>query len=252
MTDAVAKLPTPAPPSKDPPPGWGADELTKSFDAARINQWATFWKKRSATEKLIAIDAQFVKVSKDWLNPESPIAASLLIRSHSAFRVAADLAMAGQAVETHVQCRAMLENAAYALHIDRDPSLETVWLNRHQDPASMAEQRRAFSHPNVLDSIKAANVHAGERFEQLYQRTIDFGGHPNERSVTGNMKVVDEPDKRTVLTIMQHGDGVELDHAMKTVARCGMVSLEMLQVVFDARFELLGINAAMLELRKDL
>jgi hypothetical protein len=48
--------------------------------SARVNQWATFWKKRSATKKLIAIDAQFVKVSKDWLNPESPIAASLLIR----------------------------------------------------------------------------------------------------------------------------------------------------------------------------
>ena len=98
--------------------------------SARINQWATFWKKRSATKKLIAIDAQFVKVSKDWLNPESPIAASLLIRSHSAFRVAADLAMAGQAVETHVQCRAMLENAAYAVHIDRDPARTKAGENR--------------------------------------------------------------------------------------------------------------------------
>jgi hypothetical protein len=31
-----------------------------------------------------------------------------------------------------------------------------------------------------------------------------------------------------------------------------MVSLELLQVLYNAKFELLGINAAMLDLRKDL
>ena len=55
-----------------------------------------------------------------------------------------------------------------------------------------------------------------------------------------------------MLAIMMHGDGIELDLALKRVAQCGSVSLEMLQVVFDARFELLGVNAAMLELRKGL
>ena len=55
-----------------------------------------------------------------------------------------------------------------------------------------------------------------------------------------------------MLTVMLHGDGVEIDAGLKTVATCGLVSLELLQVVFNARFELLGINAAMLELRKGL
>ncbi|MGC2408910.1 MAG: hypothetical protein WA441_02595 [Methyloceanibacter sp.] len=63
---------TSTPPSKAPP-GWGTDELTKFLDSAHSNQWATFWNKRGATEKLIAIDAQFVNVSKDWLDPESHI-----------------------------------------------------------------------------------------------------------------------------------------------------------------------------------
>jgi hypothetical protein len=235
-----------------PPPGWGADELTKSFECARSNQWATFRNKQSATQKLIAIDAQFVRIIKDWLNPENEIGASLLVRCLSAFRVAAGLAMAAQAVETYVQCRAMLENAAYAAHIHRDASLGTVWLNRHQDAASMKAQKEAFSHGKVVESVKGANDHAGQRFEELYQLTIDFGAHPNERSVTGNMKVVEEPDRRTVLSIMQHEDGVPLDLALKTVARCGLVSLEMLQIVFNPRFELLGINAAILKLRRGL
>jgi hypothetical protein len=234
------------------PPGWGSDELTKFFDNARDNQWATFFNKRQTARKLVAIDAQLVVVSKDWLNPDSEILAHLLLRSHAAFRTAAGLAMAGQACEAMVVCRVMLEFAAYALHIYRDPALETVWLDRHTDNTTFKKQKKAFQHIGVLASVKAANRHAGQRFEELYQRTIDFGGHPNERAVTGNMKMVKEPGKRIVAAIGLHGDGLALDHALKTVAQCGMVSLEMLQIPFNARFELLGVSAAILELRKGL
>jgi hypothetical protein len=55
-----------------------------------------------------------------------------------------------------------------------------------------------------------------------------------------------------MLAIMLHGDGVELDMALKTVAQYGMMSLELLRVIYDAKFELLCINAAMLDLRKRL
>jgi hypothetical protein len=90
------------------------------------------------------------------------------------------------------------------------------------------------------------------RFEQLYQRSIDFGGHPNERSVTGSMKMNKQPDRREMLAVMLHGDDVAFNAALKSVAQCAMVSLEMLQAVFNARFELLGINAAMIEFRRGI
>jgi hypothetical protein len=90
------------------------------------------------------------------------------------------------------------------------------------------------------------------RFEDLYQRTIDFGGHPNERLVTGNMKMIEEPDRRVMLAVLQHGDGPELETALKTVAQCGLVSLEMLQVIYDAKFKLLRIKDAMLKMRRGL
>ena len=116
----------------------------------------------------------------------------------------------------------------------------------------MKASKQAFQHIAVAASVAAANQHAGKRFDDLYQRTIDWGGHLNERSVTGNMKMVEEPGRRVMLAHMLHGDGVELDVALKTAAQCGMVSLELLQVLYNAKFELLGINAAMLDLRKDL
>ena len=104
----------------------------------------------------------------------------------------------------------------------------------------------------VVQSVKAANVHAADRFEKLYQRSIDFGGHPNERSVTGSMKMVEQTDRREVLAVMLHGDDLAFNAGLKSVAQCAMVSLEMLQVIFNARFELLGVNAEMLRLRREL
>jgi hypothetical protein len=246
--------PIPAQPASEirKPPGWAEDELTAFIEAAHQNQYATFVKKRDAMGKLISIDAQFAKVTKGWLNPASEIIAMLFVRCHGAFRTAAGLAMAGQAAETYVQCRAMLEYAAYAVHIHRDPQLGMVWLDRHQSATQMAAQKAAFTHAKVSASVVAANMHAGKRFEDLYQRTIDFGGHPNERSVTGNMKMVEETDRRVMLAVLQHGDGPELEMALKTVAQCGVVSLEMLQVIYNAKFELLGVNAAILNLRHGL
>jgi hypothetical protein len=234
------------------PPGWGSDELTKFLQQTHEQQYATFHNKKDAFRRLAAIDDLFVRTAKDWLNPESEVGAMLLLRCHAAFRAAAAEAMSGQAVECYRQCRGMLENAAYAVHIHRDPSLAHVWLDRHQDEAGMRAAKRAFQHVAVSASVAAANQHAGARFEELYQRTIDWGGHPNERSVTGSMKMIENPGRREMLAIYLHGDGPELDMALKTTAQCGMVSLELLQVLYNARFELLGINAAMLQLRKGL
>lgn len=235
-----------------PPPGWAEDELTKFLQETHQQQYASFHNKKEAVDRLVMIDELFVRVSKHWLNPPSEVEAMLLLRCHAALRAAAGEAMAGQAVECYRQCRGALENAAYAVHIRRNPPLQPVWLNRHQDDAGLKASKQEFRHVAVAASVTAANRHAGERFEELYQRTIDWGGHPNERSVTGNMKIVEEPDRRIMLAIMLHGDGVQLDAALKMVAQCGMVSLEMLQVLYNAKFEILGINEAMLSLRKDL
>ncbi len=123
---------TDPPPREDeqrrPPPGWGDDELTKFLDDGRGNQWATFHNKREATDTLTAIDAQFVTVAKGWLNPQCALAAFMLHRCHSAFRAASGLAMSGQLVEAYALCRSMLEYAAYAVHVYRNPDRGLVWL----------------------------------------------------------------------------------------------------------------------------
>jgi hypothetical protein len=184
------------PPTAGVPPSWGTDELSKFWDAARSNQFGTFVNKRPIYNRLVAIDCAFVEVSKRWTNPQSELAAMLLLRCHSAFRTAAGHAAAGQVVESYIMNRASLEFAAYALHIFRNPSLGMVWLNRHQDDASRKAAKRAFLHSAVKATVATVNQHAAKRFEELYQRTIDFGGHPNERSVTGSMSLASSVQPR--------------------------------------------------------
>lgn len=226
--------------------------MSKFLQETHQQQYATFHNKREAMGRLIAIDDLFVRVSKGWLNPKTEIGAMLLLRCHAAARAASGEAMAGQVVESYRQCRGMMENAAYAVHIHRNPDLAKVWLDRHVDGAGMKASKAAFQHVQIMQSVRAANVHAADRFEMFYQRSIDFGGHPNERSVTGSMKMVDQTDRREMLAVMLHGDDLAFNASLKSVAQCAMVSLEMLQVVFNARFELLGINAAMIKLRRGL
>jgi hypothetical protein len=247
-----ASKPPAAARSNPPPPGWGQDELSKFLQETHQQQYATFHDNREATGRLIAIDELFVRVSNGWLNPKSGIAAMLFFRCHAAMRAASGESMAGQVVESYRQCRGMMENAGYAVHIHRNPNLAKIWLDRHVDDSGMKASKSAFQHKQVEQSVRAANVHAAARFEQLYQRTIDYGGHPNERSVTGSMKMVKDTDRIEMLAVMLHGDDAALGASLKSVAQCAMVSLEMLQVIFNARFELLGVNATMLKLRRDL
>ena len=244
----------PVPPKSQPtPPGWGQDGLSSFWEAGRNNQFGTFMIKRPIFGKLVGIDNAFHAVSKQWSNPKNPVAALLFLRCHSAFKTASGLAASGQAAEAYVIHRSMLEYAGYALHINRNPELAKIWLDRHEDEASMEASRNAFSHNKVRKTISAVNQDAGKRFEELYQWTIDSGGHPNERSVTANLKMTREADgKRVMMAVFQHGDGPELDLALKRTAQCGVCSLEILQGAFYALFEIVGVNAAILELRNGL
>jgi hypothetical protein len=234
------------------PPSWGDDTLSEFLEAARNNQFGTFANKKGWYSRLAAIDELFVRVSKQWMNPRDPLAAILFLRCHSALRAACSLAMAGQVSEAFVMHRSCLEYAGYALHINRNGSLGPLWLNRNRDADTMKKLKREFKVESVRKTIIASNQHAGERFDVLYQRAIDFGGHPNERAVTGSLQIEDEADRRLLKGVFLHGDGPAIDLALKTTAQCGICCLEIFQSVFNALFEILGVNAALLDQRKGL
>lgn len=233
------------------PDEWGRDELTHLMERAYRNRVATFANKPEF-QRLIGINECFRLASSDWTNPTNQVAALLLIRSHAAFFSAAESAAASMLPEVFLKARSCLEHAAYALLIKSTPSLEEVWLRRHDSDAAKAKVRNSFTQSALKGAIRAKDGHAATVFERLYEEAIDFGGHPNERGITGSLKISQTEDGREVQQVWLHGDGPQLDMALRSTARAGICALTILQNVFPERFELLGVNVGILELRRGL
>lgn len=234
------------------PPGWGKDSLSEFLELAQRNRYATFANKSEWYQKLSKLDDCFLRVGKGWINPPDLVTPLLYQRAHSAFRAAAGLAMSGQVTDLYPQIRACLEYAAYGLHIGENPASVDIWLARHSGAAGMKAVKTEFTVANVRESISKRDRHSAEVFDILYQRAIDFGGHPNERSVSGSMAMNEMEDRMEFLQMHLHGDGMAFLHGLKTTAQTGVCALEIFQCLYGARYELLGVRADLLSLRRNL
>ena len=230
------------------PPRWGDDSLTEFIQRAHQNVLATFVHKSSAFGYLLKIDRAFLRIGENLLNPSNPIAASLLLRSHSAFRAACRLAMSGQAVDTFPSLRACLEYAMYALHIDTNEDLAEIWFRRHDSEHSLREMKKRFRHVEVARTLEERDASLHSDISKLYERTIDFGGHPNERAISGSATITRQDGRVEIQNIYLHEDSLALDHVLRTTAQVGVGSLMVLRHVFKQRFDLLGIRDTIDEL----
>lgn len=240
------------------PPYWGDDGLSKFIGMAFRNTLATFANKKPEYAPLVRIDHAFFTACQNLINPQDMLAALLMMRAHSAFRAACQLAMSGQISEAFPVLRSCIEYSLYALHINRapkvegEPSLGEVWLRRHDDPAAMQAVRNNFSAGQTQRTLRECDQKLGQIIGDLYDRTIDFGAHPNERAITGSMTMTREDEKTIINQIYLHDDSIHLDHGLKTTAQVGLGSLLIFQQVFRERFQILGINADIDELRNSL
>jgi hypothetical protein len=234
------------------PPNWTADSLSDFIEAAHQNRFATFVHKKEWFARLSSLDSCFLRIATDWLNPKNLITPTLFLRCHAAYRAACEHALAGQIAEVFPEIRTALEYAGYACHIHTNRGLDEVWLRRHDDAVAMKIVKQEFRISNVRATIMRLNQHTAKIFDELYQRTIDFGAHPNERAVTSSMIIKDHDDRKELQQIYLHGDGPILDHGLKTTAQAGVCALEIFQEVFAARFEILGVRAEILQLRQGL
>lgn len=234
-----------------PPPGWGEDNLSMLMELAYRNRVATFANKPEYV-RLSRINDCFATVSEKWMNPSSEVAALLLIRAHAAYFSSCEKATASALADMFPLLRACLEYSAYALMLAKDPSLAETWLRRHESSASKQKVRDAFTVGALRKAVGLVDRHAEVAFHRLYEECIDFGGHPNERAVTGSLEISETATGRAINQLWFHADGLSLDYALMTTARVGICALTVLQNAFPARFELLGVNARILELRRGL
>lgn len=177
---------------------------------------------------LRSIDQIFV----DWVSGAgkvSPLTASILIlNSHASFRASMVLALSGQLMPVFMTLRGSLESALYANAITTKPHLEDVWMQRDRDEASRDLCKRQFTISKMFAYLEEAqNETFAEVVREAYSLMIDFGAHPNRRSIIGSTEIVAQTNGDHLLdfTYLHGPRSGELRRCLVACADVGYLSL---------------------------
>jgi hypothetical protein len=160
----------------------------------------------------------------------------LALRSFNAFRASVMVCLC-LPTESYPLQRTCLETAGYARLIASDSKLSEFWLNRTDD----AEAKSRFTNRAVREAIASGDEGLAKIYQELYERTIDFGAHPNEKSVTINI-VKESVGTGSLQYRLLAGDGPGLDLALRTCAQVGVCSLKVLNLVFKQQFDAMNFE----------
>jgi len=235
------------------PDSWSKDSITEFVDTAINNIAATYANDKNEYPLVSEIDRIFLEIAQALNHPgERIVEAILLLRSHAAFRAAVMLAMSGMGPETFVQLRSCLENSLYSLHIHKNEGYDEIWLNRHTDNDSLKAVKNNFKMVDVKKTLQATDASNYEVASKLYERTIDFGAHPNEMASTSSLTIEEENGDIKLRQVYLTGGNMQQRHAMKSTAQVGVCSLYILREVFKERFNKLGLTESLDKLRNVL
>src|ERR1700730_16405491 len=214
--------------------------LDRFLDVVHNNQLANRARFPDQYRIIQRVDHCFVTAGQHLSHQKPVLVGPLFLRSQYAYKTAAGMTLAGQVAESFVMTRSCLEYAGYALAIAADPRLENttsreeVFVNRNVDEASLKAQKAEFQVGKIRGMIAAFDEKLAANFKLLYDRSIDYGGHPNPYGVlTGmNMETKDE-QLISITTLALTNDPIITMFAMKSVAQVGLCSLYIFQL-FEA------------------
>ena len=236
----------------DPPPNWGVDEISKFFDNARMNEYATFANIQEEIHRLINIDALYRKIINGLNRSKYWFAGFFVLRTHSSYLAACRMCWSGQIPACYALLRSSLENALYGAYLSDNKDSQETWLRRHDSEEHKKKVRNEFKIRTMLDLAIQKNRKDGEVAVKLYDRTIDFGAHPNERALMQTLKMTKQCETVEFKMAYLEGDSDQLQLALKTTAQVGVCALSLFRPVYKERFDILGITDSLYDIKKGL
>ena len=172
---------------------WGESYLTRFLADAHKNILIAYVKQRGYFEMLHNLGVLLEKLNA-WLtysdsDLSSFVVLSLFARACGNFFAAVRLAASGQLTESYAQLRVCIENALYASYIRSKPGLAQVWADRHQSEEKRKKCRDSFKISSMIENLQSQSRALAKRVKKEYDTCIDFGAHPNERSVVPNLQM---------------------------------------------------------------
>jgi hypothetical protein len=224
------------------PPDWDRDALSEFIETARHNTFATFVNLLREYSVLKNIHELYKYAIDNLINTPEWFAAFFLLRAHSAYLGGVRLAISGQCAETYMVLRGCIEAAIYGLYLSRNKNSQETWLSRHNNEESLKRVKKEFKIVNLFNFLKTVDPKNYNTATLLYERTIDYGAHPNELALTSLLKKTDEGDMIKFNLNYLSGYTPAFHLSLKTTAQVGLCSLYIFKNVYSDRFKILGLS----------
>lgn len=142
-------------------------------------------------------DDYFTKTLWREVRTDKPLPMMLAMNAYMLFLAGVRVALTGHVTAVFPVLRTALESACYAHLIAKNPDLGPVWSDRHKGDAAKKASRKAFGSAvaDVAKQIDREQPGGGGWVAEAYDLAIDFGGHPNIKSVFGHVRIgEDDPN----------------------------------------------------------
>lgn len=173
------------------PQGWGEDLLSDFQHKAFANELWSFANDSEFTKLLSQCDSLIFETLRKVF-PESTVEANLgsllFVNSHNHFRAAARLCLSGQCLPVYPTARASLETALYGWFLITHPDKVEEWLNKPEAKGKpRTEWNNTFMFSKIAERIGELDPDSEQTLNELHQISIDFGAHPNRKSLASNL-----------------------------------------------------------------
>lgn len=194
-----------------------------------------------------------------WVNPVSghPLANLLGMNALMLLLAGARTALTGHPAAVFPVLRTALESASYALLVSRNQELSEIWINRHRSDGDRAKSRSAFAAP-VRKAVEILNHGDDEKSAgwilDAYEASIDFGAHPNPKSVflyTSMPKSEDGVYQTMTLTSLYGEGALETQRGLIAVLDYGLAIAVVLANSVQTQTEVVQRELEILNATKD-
>ncbi|MDD2046845.1 hypothetical protein [Pseudomonas putida] len=117
-----------------------------------------------------------------------PTSGLLVMNAYTMLLSAVRQALSGHVVSTFPIVRTALESACYAFLIARDGANADIWFRRHDSEKDHKNCRDVFTVAKAVKELKSINTLMAEYVQAHYAASIDFGAHPNRKSVIDHLE----------------------------------------------------------------
>ncbi len=242
MDEHIGRIPTPE--------NWGADSLGKFLEDAHHNIIATFTNLLPQYNILAEIDKLYCKIIDNLNQSPEFVAGFFLIRTHSSFRGAVSLCLSGEVPEAYMVLRGCIESALYGLYVSDNLKRQEIWLRRHEDDESRGRVKNEFTIRKVLNHLKKIDEKTHKIVGSLYDRTIDYGAHPNERAISSQIRTESNGSRVNFTADYFLCGNIQQQFAIRSASQIGICCHDIFYNIFCNRYRILGIDKQLNQIRQ--